>query len=337
MIGNNFGAENSDFFFLAQAKYNVDIAQQAKIKSKDEFVDAALHDLITYHSKQSSPLWDSICSINPHGLWTSPPSISCVRARLDLRKEFHCAVDHSIVDRHGYIHCLKIAMQYSWNIPLLCQRLSIPEERFRQVFFEKTKNPEFLDKTKTMYLPNAPGVSIFVFGDLSKLKNIDETEITLRVHDACLNSDCFRGTICTCAPYLFWSIEKAVETAQRGGVGFLFYFKKEGRSLGEVIKFRVYSARDAQEGGDSSETYFDKTNEIAGIEDIRFQELMPDPLLWLGITKIDHLYSMSNHKYDALVASGIRVLHRYDLPADLVPVDANIELDAKVKSGYYKK
>ena len=174
-------------------------------------------------------------------------------------------------------------------------------------------------------------------GDLKKLKDIDNTEVTLRVHDACLNSDCFRGTICTCAPYLFWSIEKAIETAQRGGVGFVFYFKKEGRSLGEVIKFRVYSAREGQDGGDSSENYFDKTTEIAGIEDIRFQEVMPDALLWLGINKIDHLYSMSNVKYDALVDAGIKVHHRHEIPKECISKDAHVEIAAKIKSGYFSK
>jgi len=35
----------------------------------------------------------------------------------------------------------------------------------------------------------------------------------------------------------------AVQCAQRGGVGIIIYFRKEGRSLGEVTKFRVYNAR----------------------------------------------------------------------------------------------
>jgi hypothetical protein len=37
---------------------------------------------------------------------------------------------------------------------------------------------------------------------------------------------------------------------------------------------------------------------------MRFQELMPDVLHWLGVKKIDELYSMSDMKYDAIVGSG---------------------------------
>jgi GTP cyclohydrolase II len=336
IIGKNYGAEHSDLYFLTEAKYFVDIAEASKKKTEDEFVDSDLQELIYYNSKHRENLWNTITTINPYGLWALHPSISCVRAKLDLRKEFRAIRDGIIVDSHGYICCLKIAMQYTWNIPALCKKLDITEMRFRKVFYEKTKNAEFLDTTKNVYLPHIPGVSIFAFGDLKKLKS-PETEVTLRIHDACLNSDCFRGTICTCAPYLFWSIEKAVETAQRGGVGIIFYYKKEGRALGEVIKFRVYSAREGQLNGDSSETYFEKTKEIAGIEDIRFQELMPEPLLWLGITKIDNLYSMSHVKYDALIKAGIKVLHRYDLSESLIPKDAHVEIDAKIDSGYFSK
>jgi hypothetical protein len=36
---------------------------------------------------------------------------------------------------------------------------------------------------------------------------------------------------------------------------------------------------------------------------MRFQQLMPDVLHWLGITRIDRFVSMSNMKYDALVGS----------------------------------
>ena len=32
--------------------------------------------------------------------------------------------------------------------------------------------------------------------------------------------------------------------------------------------------------------------------------MMPDALLWLGVTKIDRFISMSDMKYDAIVATG---------------------------------
>lgn len=70
------------------------------------------------------------------------------------------------------------------------------------------------------------------------------------MHDACCGSDVFGTDICTCRPYLVYAIEQvysstsidayveirvvqAVECAQRGGVGLIIYFQKEGRSLGE--------------------------------------------------------------------------------------------------------
>lgn len=93
---------------------------------------------------------------------------------------------------------------------------------------------------------------------------------------------------------------QAVECAQAGGVGLIIYYQKEGRSLGEVTKFRVYNARKAQKGGDTAENYFYQTESIAGIRDARFQEMMPDPLVWLGIDRIDHLLSMSADKYDGI-------------------------------------
>lgn len=39
--------------------------------------------------------------------------------------------------------------------------------------------------------------------------------------------------------------------------------------------------------------YFQRTENIAGVKDMRFQALMPDVLHWLGITKIDRMLSMS--------------------------------------------
>ena len=50
-------------------------------------------------------------------------------------------------------------------------------------------------------------------------------------------SDVFGSDICTCKPYLIYAIEECVRCAQRGGVGLVVYFRKEGRALGEVTKY----------------------------------------------------------------------------------------------------
>lgn len=105
-------------------------------------------------------------------------------------------------------------------------------------------------------------------------------------------SDVFGSDICTCKPYLVFAIEECIRTAQRGGVGVVVYFRKEGRALGEVTKYLVYNLR--KRGGDSADKYFRATELIAGVKDMRFQALMPDVLHWLGIKKIDNMVSMSD-------------------------------------------
>jgi hypothetical protein len=105
-------------------------------------------------------------------------------------------------------------------------------------------------------------------------------------------SDVFGSDICTCKPYLVFAIEECIRTAQRGGVGVVVYFRKEGRALGEVTKYLVYNLR--KRGGDSADKYFRATELIAGVKDMRFQALMPDVLHWLGIKKVDNMISMSD-------------------------------------------
>ena len=62
---------------------------------------------------------------------------------------------------------------------------------------------------------------------------------------------------------------------------------------------------------------------------------MPDVLHWLGVRKIHRLVSMSNAKYDAIVKAGIEVEQRLRIPDELVPLDAQVELDAKMAAGYF--
>jgi GTP cyclohydrolase II len=71
------------------------------------------------------------------------------------------------------------------------------------------------------------------------------------------------------------------------------------------------------------------------VQDARFQQLMPDAIHWLGITRIDRLVSMSNLKYDALIAAGIEIGERVPLPPGLVPQDAMVEIEAKKAAGYF--
>ena len=123
--------------------------------------------------------------------------------------------------------------------------------------------------------------------------------------------------------------------AQQGGAGLIVYNRKEGRALGEVTKFLVYNARKRQPGGDQAATYFERTECVAGVQDARFQQLMPDVIHWLGIRRIDRFVSMSNMKYDALAGGGIEIGERVPIPAELIPPDASVEMEAKKAAGYY--
>jgi hypothetical protein len=63
--------------------------------------------------------------------------------------------------------------------------------------------------------------------------------------------------------------------------------------------------------------------------------MMPDVINWLGIHRIDWLFSMSNEKYEALVQAGIRIYQRIPLPECWVPKGAFVELHAKIADGYH--
>jgi GTP cyclohydrolase II len=185
-----------------------------------------------------------------------------------------------------------------------------------------------------VFLPPIGGTTIYCFGDPDKLGD-GKTPLACRVHDECNGSDVFGSDICTCRPYLAHGIEVCIEMAQAGGVGLIVYNRKEGRALGEVTKFLVYNARKRQQGGDRPEAYFKRTACVAGVEDMRFQELMPDVLHWLGVTRIDRFASMSDMKHDALVRQGIAIGERVVLPDAFIPADARVEIEAKISAGYF--
>ena len=185
-----------------------------------------------------------------------------------------------------------------------------------------------------VFLPPIGGMTVYIFGEIDAITHPDH-KLSCRVHDECNGSDVFGSDICTCRPYLIHGIEDAIQTAQRDGAGLIVYNRKEGRALGEVTKFLVYNARKRQSGGDTAERYFERTECVAGVQDMRFQELMPDVLNWLGVTRIDRFVSMSNLKYDSIVEQGIEIVERIPIPDELIPPDAKVEMDAKKAAGYY--
>jgi len=231
----------------------------------------------------------------------------------------------------------KAAIEPVWWLPGVAQRFGCSEADLRRVLFEETGGmyPELVTRSDLeVFLPPIGGQTVYIFGNPRDLAN-PEVELTARVHDECNGSDVFGSDICTCRPYLTHAIEECIQGAQRGGVGLVAYSRKEGRALGEVTKFLVYNARKRQEGGDTADKYFTRTECVAGVQDMRFQELMPDVLHWLGVRKIHRLVSMSNMKYDAITGSGIEVGERIDIPEALIPADARVEMDAKKAAGYF--
>src|ERR1051326_3531076 len=271
------------------------------------------------------------------------PTIAVTKARLDLH-EMQSAIaagrlkaDGDIVHRNGSIAVSKIAIDPVWYLPGIAQRFGCAETGLRRTLFEQTAGmfPELVTRPDMhVFLPPIGGTTIYLIGDVEKLAD-PATKITCRVHDECNGSDVFGSDICTCRPYLIHGIEECVRQAQAGGVGLIVYNRKEGRALGEVTKFLVYNARKRQEGGDQASTYFERTECVAGVQDARFQQLMPDVLHWLGITRIDRFVSMSNMKYDAIIGSGIDIGERVPIPDELLPEDAKVEMEAKKAAGYY--
>jgi GTP cyclohydrolase II len=231
----------------------------------------------------------------------------------------------------------KAAIEPVWWLPGVAKRFNVSEADLRRSLFEETGGmyPELVTRSDIeVFLPPIGGQTLYIFGSPADLANPAVT-LTARVHDECNGSDVFGSDICTCRPYLTHAIEECIKGAQQGGVGLIAYSRKEGRALGEVTKFLVYNARKRQVGGDSADKYFLRTECVAGVQDMRFQELMPDVLHWLGIRKIHRLVSMSNDKFDAITGSGIEVGERVAIPDALIPADARVEMDAKVAAGYF--
>jgi GTP cyclohydrolase II len=245
--------------------------------------------------------------------------------------------DGKVLTSGGAALVTKAAIEPVWWLPGVAQRFGCSEADLRRVLFEETGGmyPELVTRSDLeVFLPPIGGQTIYIFGDPRDLAD-PSVELTARVHDECNGSDVFGSDICTCRPYLTHAIEECIAGSQRGGVGLVAYSRKEGRALGEVTKFLVYNARKRQVGGDTADKYFARTECVAGVQDMRFQELMPDVLHWLGVKKIHRLVSMSNMKYDAITGSGIEVGERVNIPDDLIPADARVEMDAKVAAGYF--
>ncbi len=299
---------------------------------------------------------DTIVSLDPYGHnvsefwsdrldegWDIRPTIAITKAQISMPEiqqaiaDGRLQIDGSILTESSEARVTKAAIEPVWYLPGIAERFKIKESELRRALYEQSGGmfTELVTRNDLkVFLPPIGGMTVYLFGDLRALTD-PERNVACRVHDECNGSDVFGSDICTCRPYLAHGIEVCIETAQQGGCGVVVYNRKEGRALGEVTKFLVYNARKRQSGGDRAETYFERTECVAGVQDMRFQELMPDVLHWLGIKRINRFVSMSNMKYDALVRQGIEISERIALPDELIPLDASVEMDAKKAAGYF--
>ncbi|HSI59481.1 MAG TPA: GTP cyclohydrolase II [Ideonella sp.] len=321
---------------------------------RPDFTNTAPAEIVGPHPQWADP--DKIVSLDPWGHLGSSafaeritsgqdirPTIAITKAHINMPellgaiRDGRLVPDGQILHANGDVRVTKAAIDPVWYLPGLAKRFGIKESGLRRALFEQTGGmfPELVTRNDLkVFLPPIGGMTLYFFGDITQLGK-PETRIACRLHDECNGSDVFGSDICTCRPYLAHGIEVCIEMAQQGGVGLVVYNRKEGRALGEVTKFLVYNARKRQTGGDRAETYFARTECVAGVQDMRFQELMPDVFHWLGITRIDRWASMSNMKHGALVAQGIEVVERVPIPDALIPADARVEMDAKQAAGYF--
>src|SRR5580765_153224 len=327
-----------------------------KAAHRADLTDTAPTDAIGPHPSWSEP--GRIVSIDPWGAVVAQayaaemaagydirPTIAVTKAHVILPEVIEAILSHRLVadgrvlTAGGAALVTKVAVEPVWYLPGIAARFGCSENELRRVLFEETGGmyPELVTRSDLeVFLPPIGGQTVYIFGRPQDLAD-PSVELTARVHDECNGSDVFGSDICTCRPYLTHAIEECIRGAQAGGVGLIVYFRKEGRGLGEVTKFLVYNARKRQVGGDRAERYFARTECVAGVQDMRFQELMPDVLHWLGVRTIHRLVSMSHVKHDAIVAAGITVGERVAIPDALIPGDARVEMDAKVAAGYFSQ
>ena len=273
------------------------------------------------------------------------PTIAVTQAHInmpeikDAMREGRLKPDGDILNDRGDVKVTKAAIDPVWYLPGIAKRFEIEESDLRRALFEFSGGmfPELITRNDLkIFLPPIGGHTLYFFGDPETIHD-PNVKLACRVHDECNGSDVFGSDICTCRPYLCHGVELCIEMAQKGGNGLIIYNRKEGRALGEVTKFLVYNARKRQEGGDRADKYFERTECVAGVQDMRFQQLMPDMFHWLGVTKIDRFASMSDMKFNALASAGIDVIERIEIPPELIPADAAVEMEAKKAAGYFAK
>lgn len=232
---------------------------RTKIVSMDPFG----HNIVKYYRKHL----DTGLDIRP--------TIAITRAHMRVSEiceslqNGNLQVDGNIIlNKAGDVRVTKVAVEPVWYLPGVAARFQIDEGTLRRALFEHTGGsyPELVTRPDMkVFLPPIGGLTVYIFGPPERVSN-PGCKLALRIHDECNGSDVFQSDICTCRPYLAFGIEEAIKEAQNGGSGVVIYFRKEGRALGEVVKYLVYNSR--KRGGDTADMYFTRTENIAGVKDV---------------------------------------------------------------------
>jgi GTP cyclohydrolase II len=236
-------------------------ADKTKIVSMDPFG----HDVVNQFREELEAGWDI------------RPTMAVTRANMKLAeigeavKNGQLDVDGTIVvDPSGEVRVTKVAVEPVWYLPGVAERFGVDEGTLRRTLFEHTGGsyPELITRPDLkVFLPPIGGLTVYIFGPPERVSD-ENVKLALRIHDECNGSDVFQSDICTCRPYLAFGIREAIREAQNGGSGVVIYFRKEGRALGEVVKYLVYNAR--KRGGDTADKYFTRTENIAGVRDVSY-------------------------------------------------------------------
>jgi GTP cyclohydrolase II len=162
-------------------------------------------------------------------------------------------------------------------------------ERLRRTLFEQTGGmyPELVTRPGPLGVPAADRRHHALYLRRSVRRVGQRRTLACRVHDECNGSDVFGSDICTCRPYPHPRHRGGISEAQNGGAGLIVYNRKEGRALGEVTKFSSTTRASVRRAATRPRPTSSAPNASPGVQDARFQQLMPDVLHWLGVTRID--------------------------------------------------
>lgn len=131
-----------------------------------------------------------------------------------------------------------------------------------------------------------------------KSKNLDTSDIVVRIHSECITGDLFGSLRCDCGDQLTKALKYIT---QNGGV--LIYLRQEGRGIGIINKIKAYVEQD--KGYDTAEA-----NQRLGfhIDERKYGDAI-QILRDLGIQEIN-LLTNNPEKINAFEGSGINVISR---------------------------